>query len=73
MWHIWGTGKVHTGLWWRDPRQGDQLEDLGVGGRIALKCIFKEVGCGGTDMIALVLDRDRLQVLVNAVMNLHVP
>jgi len=34
---------------------------------------LQEVGCGGTDMIALVQDRDRLQALVNAVMNLHVP
>ena len=18
MWHVWGTGYVHTGFWWRD-------------------------------------------------------
>ena len=37
-----------------------------------IKMDLQEVGCGGTDMIALVQDRDRLQVLTNAVMNLHV-
>jgi hypothetical protein len=38
-----------------------------------IKTDLQEVGCGGTDMIALVQDTDRLQALVNAVMNLHVP
>jgi len=33
----------------------------------------QEVGCGGMDWIALVQERDRWQVLVNAGMNLHVP
>ena len=37
-----------------------------------IKMDLQEVGYGGMDMIALVQDRDRLQVLVNAVMNLHV-
>jgi len=32
-----------------------------------------EVGCGGMDWIKLAQNRDRWQVLVNAVMNLRVP
>jgi hypothetical protein len=33
---------VHTGFWWRDLREGDQLEDPGVDERIILKWIFKK-------------------------------
>jgi hypothetical protein len=34
---------------------------------------LQEVGCLGMECIDLVEDRDRLQTLVNAVMNLRVP
>jgi hypothetical protein len=37
-----------------------------------IKTYFQEVGCGGMDWIVLAQDRDRLQALVNAVMNLWV-
>jgi hypothetical protein len=49
------------------------FEDLGIGGRIILKMDHQELGCGGMDCIDVAEDRDRLQALVNAVMNLHVP
>jgi hypothetical protein len=35
-----GKRKVHTGFWWGDQREGDQLGDPGVDGRIILKWIF---------------------------------
>jgi hypothetical protein len=38
MWHAWGTGEVHTGLWWGDLRKGD----LDVDGRIILRWILKQ-------------------------------
>jgi hypothetical protein len=37
MWHVWRTGEFHNGFSWGDLRGGDQLEDLGVDGRIILK------------------------------------
>ena len=42
MWHVWETREVHTRFWWRDLRERDHLEDLGLDGRIILKCILKK-------------------------------
>jgi len=42
MWHLWGTGEVHAGFWWGGLRERVHLEDLGVGGRIILKLVFKK-------------------------------
>jgi hypothetical protein len=42
MWHVWKTGEVHTGFWWGDLREREHLENLGIGGRIILKWVFKE-------------------------------
>jgi hypothetical protein len=39
MWHVWGRGS------WRffvGRPERDHLEDLGVDGRIVIKCIFKK-------------------------------
>jgi hypothetical protein len=32
-----GQREVHTGFWWRDPREGDHLGDPGLDGRIIFK------------------------------------
>jgi hypothetical protein len=32
---------VYTGFWWRDPREGDHLEEAGIDGRIILKWIIR--------------------------------
>jgi hypothetical protein len=52
MWHAWGTGEVHTGSWRGDFRERDRFKDLGVGGRIVLKWIFKK--WGGEEWTALI-------------------
>jgi hypothetical protein len=42
MWHVWGTGEVHTEFWWGDLREVDHLEDLGVDGKKILNWTFKK-------------------------------
>ena len=37
-----GKGKVHTGFWLGNLRKRYPFKDLGVDGRIILKCIFKK-------------------------------
>jgi hypothetical protein len=67
-------GEVHTGFWWGNLREGDYLEDTGIGGRIILRWIYRiwDGVVGGMDWIYLVQDRDRWRALVNVVMNLLV-
>jgi hypothetical protein len=41
MWHIRNRGEFHTEVWWGNLNERDHLKDLGIDGRITLKCIFK--------------------------------
>jgi hypothetical protein len=34
MGHVWGRGDVPTRFWLGNLREGDQLEDVGVDGRV---------------------------------------
>jgi hypothetical protein len=73
MWHVYGTGEVHTGFRWGNPRERDNLGDQGVGGRIILRWIFRKwKGGGRMDWIDLDQDRDRWRARVNAVINFWV-
>jgi hypothetical protein len=42
MWHVWGTGEVHTGFSWGDLVDRDHLKDVGIDGRIILKWSFRK-------------------------------
>jgi hypothetical protein len=57
MYHVRGKGEVHTGFWWGDLKEREQLGDPGVDGRI-LTWIFEKWD-GGMDWIELAHDRDR--------------
>ena len=37
-----GGGYVHTGFWWRNLKEGDDLEDLSTDGKLILKWIFNK-------------------------------
>jgi hypothetical protein len=49
---------MHLGFWWGNLRERDQSEDLGIGGRIVLKWIFKALVWGDMDRIYVAQDKD---------------
>jgi hypothetical protein len=59
---------VPTRFWCGNPREGDNLKDPGVDGRIS-----KWIGGGGMNWIDLAQDRERWRATMNAVINLRVP
>jgi hypothetical protein len=38
---VWGRGEVHTGFWWGNLREGNNLKDQDVDGKIMLKWVFE--------------------------------
>jgi hypothetical protein len=68
MWHICGTGEVHTQFWWEDLREREHLEDLDIGGRIILKGTLNKWDGALTGLVWL-----RVGAVVNVVMKLQVP
>jgi len=59
---------VHTGFWWGNLGERDNLEDTGVKGNILLIRIFKN-WVRGMDWFQLAQDRNRWRARVDAVMN----
>jgi hypothetical protein len=67
-----GKREVRTAFWWGDMREGNNLGDPCVDGRIILKWRFKTWD-RDMDWIELAQYKDRWWAVVNAVMNLQVP
>jgi len=64
---------VHTGFWWRNVRERDNSQNLGVDGNIILRWIFRKLdwGKGGAmNWMELAQVRDRWWAVVNVEMNL---
>jgi len=62
MWHAWGEDRFN-GVFWsgklRDLREGDQLADLDVDGRIILKSKSSGNNTGAVECIYLSQDREK--------------
>jgi hypothetical protein len=67
-----GERRVRTGFWWGNLREGDNLEDLGVDGD-TIKTYVQELAWRNMNWICLAQGRNRLRVVVNAVMNFRIP
>ena len=61
MWDAWGTAHMHRGFWCEDFMKKDDVEELGIDGRIIL------------NRIDLVQDRVSLRALMRAIIYLWVP
>jgi hypothetical protein len=40
MWNVCGRGELHTGLLWGNVRGRDNMESVGISGRIIMKSFF---------------------------------
>jgi hypothetical protein len=58
-------GEVHTGFWWGHLRERDNLEGLGMDGRMILKLILKKWD-GSMNLIVLAQNRGMWLAFVNA-------
>jgi hypothetical protein len=74
MWGVWGRGELCTGFWWGSLREGDQLGDPDLDGRIILRWIFRKwegvVGTGWSGLRIRTggghLYDNKLSVFINA-------
>ena len=69
LWSIYGgRGEVHTGFWWRNLEERNNLKDSDVDGRIILKWFFRKWD-GSMGWSDLAQSRDKWRAVVSAVMN----
>jgi len=65
-------GEEHVGFCWENPRERNDLEDLGMDGRIIFNSNSRK-SVWDLDCIDLAQDRDRWNAVVIAAMDLPVP
>jgi len=73
MWHVSGTGEVHTGFWWGISERNRPLGRPRRRSEDNIRVGLQEGGWGGMDWIAVAEVRDRWRATVNVVMNVRVP
>jgi hypothetical protein len=71
MWHAWERRGKFIRSWWESQKERDDLEDLGVRGRMESYWVLGRLA-RGVEWIQLAQDRDRCRAIVNTVMNLRV-
>ena len=64
-------GEVHIGFCWRNRRETNDLEDLGMDGRVILNSKSRK-SVWNMDWIDLAEDRDKWNALVKAAMDMPV-
>jgi len=71
--HVALMGEAYTGFFsGGNLGEGHRWGNPDLDGRIILRWIFKQIGCGRMDSKGLAQDRDRWRTLVSAVMNFRV-
>jgi hypothetical protein len=46
MWHAWERREKFTRFWWESPKERDDLEDQGVGGKMGSEWILGKLAWG---------------------------
>jgi hypothetical protein len=72
MWHVWGSGELHTEFWWRNVGGKRSLGRLRCRLEDNIKIDLREVRWG-MDWTDLAEDMYRWRVFVNSVVNIRVP
>ena len=67
---MWERGEVYTGFWWRNVRERDHFNDLGMDRMIIFFRKWDMGVCSGSNWIRTGTGEG---TLVNAVINLQVP